>query len=121
MKEHNLNCPQIPDHTYRIIIGCSGSGKTNAILNLACQQPGIDKIYLHAKDLYEAKHVLLIKKCYGSGLKHFNESKPTFEYSNDMNDIYEHIEEYNPFKKHKVLIALDDMIFGMLTTKKLFQ
>ena len=30
IKGHNLNWPQIPDHPYRIlIIGCSGSGKTN--------------------------------------------------------------------------------------------
>ena len=30
-KEHNLNWPQIPDHPYRtLIIGGSGSGKTNS-------------------------------------------------------------------------------------------
>ena len=33
--EHNSNWPYIPDHPYRIlIIGGSGSGKTNALLNL---------------------------------------------------------------------------------------
>ena len=34
--EHNLNCPYIPDYPYsnNIIIGGSGSGKTNALLNL---------------------------------------------------------------------------------------
>ena len=33
-KEHNKNWPFIPDHTHRLlIIGCSGSGKTNAMLN----------------------------------------------------------------------------------------
>ena len=32
---HNRNCPYIPDHSYRIlIIGGSGSGKTNVLLNL---------------------------------------------------------------------------------------
>ena len=34
-RKHNPNCPYIPDHSYRIlIIGGSGSGKTNALLNL---------------------------------------------------------------------------------------
>ena len=45
--QHNLNSPYIPDHSYRIlIIGGSGSGKTNALLNLINNQPDIDKIYL---------------------------------------------------------------------------
>ena len=65
IKEHNLNWQQIPDHPYRIlIIGCSGSGKTNALLNLISQQLGIDKNYLYAKDLYESKYLLLITKRY---------------------------------------------------------
>ena len=35
-KEHNKKCPFIPDHPYRIlIIGGSGSGKKNALLNFA--------------------------------------------------------------------------------------
>ena len=45
--------PYILDHPYRIlIIGGSGSGKTNASLNLINYQLDIDKIYLHAKDRY---------------------------------------------------------------------
>ena len=44
--EHNLKWPYIPDHPYRIIIGCSGSGKTNALLHLANNELDIDKIYL---------------------------------------------------------------------------
>ena len=60
--EHNKNWPYIPDHPYRIlIIGGSGSGKTNVLLNLIENQPDIDKIYLHAKDPYEAKYQCLIK------------------------------------------------------------
>ena len=48
--EHNPKWPYIPDHPYRIlIIGSSGSGKTNALLNLINNQPDIDKIYLYAK------------------------------------------------------------------------
>ena len=55
--EHNLKRPYVPDHPYRIIItGDSGSGKTNALLNLINNQPDIAKIYLYAKDPYEAKY-----------------------------------------------------------------
>ena len=52
--EHNSKWPYIPDHPYRIlIVGGSGSGKTNALLNLINNQPDIDKIYLYAKDPYD--------------------------------------------------------------------
>ena len=62
IKEHNLNWPQIPDYPYRIlIIGDSGSRKTNLSFNLISQQPDIDKIYLYAIDPYEAKYQLLIR------------------------------------------------------------
>ena len=62
-KEHNEKWPYIPDHPYRIlIIGGSGSGKTNALLNLIKEQDDIDKIYLYAKDLSEPKYEFLIKK-----------------------------------------------------------
>ena len=54
--KQNLKWPYIPYHPYRIlIIGGFGSGKTNALLNLTNNQPDIDKIYLQAKDPYEAK------------------------------------------------------------------
>ena len=46
-RKHNLNWSYIADHPYRIlIIGGSGSGKTNALLNLIEDQPDTDKIYL---------------------------------------------------------------------------
>ena len=58
--EHNLKCPYILDHPYRIlIIGGSASGKKNALLSLINNQPDIDKIYLCAKDPYEAKYQYL--------------------------------------------------------------
>ena len=61
--EHNLKWPHIPDHPYRIlIIGGSGSGKTNALLNLINNQPDIDKIYLYANDPSEKKCQYLINK-----------------------------------------------------------
>ena len=44
IKEHNPNWPKTPDHPHRIlIIGGSGSGKTNALLNLINHEPDIDK------------------------------------------------------------------------------
>ena len=63
-EDHNLKCLYIPDHSYSmLIIGGSGSGKTNALLNLVKEQDSdslIDKIYLYAKDLNELKYQFLI-------------------------------------------------------------
>ena len=96
-RKRNPNWSYIPDHPYRIlIIGGSGSGKTNALLNLINNQPDIDKIYLYAKDSYEDKYQLLINKRESIELKHFNEPKAFIEYSNDMYDVYGNINDYNP-------------------------
>ena len=74
--EHNENWPYIPDHPYRIlIVGGSGSGKTNVLLNLIEKQPVIDKIYLYGKDPYEAKYQYLINKGKTVGIDHFNDRK----------------------------------------------
>ena len=74
--KHNSKCSYIPDHPYRVLIkGGSGSGKTNVLLNLLNNQPDIDKIYLYAKDPYEAKYQFLIKKRESTGLKRFNDHK----------------------------------------------
>ena len=87
-RKHNLNWSYIPDHPYRIlIIGGSGSWKTNTLLNLINNQPDIDKMYLYAKDLYEPKYPFLINKRESIGLKHFNDPKASFEDSDDMRDV----------------------------------
>ena len=108
IKEHNSNWPQIPKDPYIILIfGGFRSGKTNSLFNLISKQPDIDKTYLYAKDPYEAKYQFLINKQEFKGLKNLNYSKGFIEYSNDMDDIYKNIEEYNPNKKRKILIVLD--------------
>ena len=117
--KHNSKCPYIPDHPCRIlIIGGSGSGKTNALLNLINNQPDIDKIYWYAKDPYKAKYQFLINKRESAGLKHFNDPKAFIEYSNDMQDVYKNIDKYNIDKERKILIVFDDMIADIINNKK---
>ena len=118
--KHNKNWPYILDHPYRIlIIGGSGSGKTNLLLNLIENQPDIDKIYLYAKDPYESKYQYLINKREGAGIIYFDDPKAFIKYSNDMQDVYKNIDDYNPDKENKILIVLDDMIADMIHNKKL--
>ena len=85
--EHNSKWPYIPSHPYRIlVVGSSGSGKTNALLNLINNRLDIDKIYLYAKDPYEAKYQYLINKREKVGLDHFKDPNALMEYSNDMEE-----------------------------------
>ena len=148
--ENNKSWSYIPDHPYRIlIIGGSGSGKTNALLHLIDNETDIDKIQLYVKDPYEAKYKFLIKKRESTGLNHFNDPKTFIEYYNDMQDFYKNIDEYNDpkafieysndmedeynieysndmqdaykdiDKKRKILILFDDMIADIINNKKL--
>ena len=88
-------------------------------MNLINNQPDIHKIYLYTKDHYETKYQYLIKKKEKVGLNHFNDLKAFMEYSNDMQDVYKNIEDYNPGTKRKILIVFDDMIADMINNKKL--
>ena len=118
--KHNSNWLYIPDHPYRIlIIGGSGSEKANALFNVINNQPDIDKIYLYAKDPYEAKYQFLINKRESTALKHFIDPKVFIEYSNDMKDVYKDINKYNIDKERKILIVFDDMIADMINNNKL--
>ena len=74
---------------------------------------------MHAKDPYEGKYKFLINKRESIGLKHFNDPKTFVEYSNDMQDVYKNIEEYNVDKERKILIVFDGMIPDMINNKKL--
>ena len=89
------------------------------MLNLINHKPDIDKIYIYAKDPYEAKYRLLINRRVNTDLKYLNDTKAFIEFSNNMDDIYKNIEEYNPHKKPKILIVFNDMISDMLSIKKL--
>ena len=61
-KKHNEKWPYIPDHPDRIlIIGGSGSGKTNTLLNLINEQNDIDKVYSYVRDLNEPKYKVVLK------------------------------------------------------------
>ena len=103
-KKHSKKWPFIPDHPYRIlIIGTSGSGKTNALLNLIKEQDDIDKIYLYAKDLSEPKYEFLIKKHEDVGIKYYNDPNAFIECSNRMDDVYQNIDDYNLSTKKKNL------------------
>ena len=78
------------------------------MLNIINKELDIEKIYLYAKDQFEAKHQLLISKRENTDLKYFNDSNAFIEYSDDMDDFDKNIEGYNPNKKRKILIVFDD-------------
>ena len=93
-----------------LIIGPSGSGKTNTLLNLIIDLHPIDKIYLYAKDLHEPKYEYLINKREQVGIKNLNDPHAFIEYSDDMNDVLNDINNYNKNRDKKVLIVFDDMV-----------
>ena len=104
-----------------LIIGPSGSGKTNTLLHLINNLNPIDKIYLYAKDLSEPKDEFLINKREQAGIKNLNDPHAFIKYSDDMNDVYENINnknknrdkknrDKNKNRDKKVLIVFDDMI-----------
>ena len=78
------------------------------MLNLINNQPGIDKIYLYAKDPYEAKYQFLINKRERVGINRLNDPKKFIEYFNNMHKVYKDIGKYNSDKQNKILIVFDD-------------
>ena len=84
-----------------LIIGQSSSGKTNTLLHLINNFRPIDKIYLYAKDTDEKKYQYLINKREQVGIKNLNDPHTFIEYSNDMNDVLEVINNYNKNRDKK--------------------
>ena len=109
----------------KLIIGISGSGKANYILNSIQKESSIqkdnnvvDKIYLYAKDLEKPKYKLLINKREKAEID-FNDDPTDFiEPSNSMDDTLSNIEDYNKKRRRKVLIIFDDMISHVISDKK---
>ena len=93
-----------------LIIGPSGYGKTNTLLHLISNLHPIHKIYLYAKDIHEPKYEYLINKREQAGMKNLNDPHDFIEYSDDMNDVIDDINDYNKNRDKKVLIVFDDMI-----------
>ena len=92
------------DWPFRMLfIGPSGSGKTNTLLHLINDLHPIDKIYLYAKDIHEPKYEYLINKREQVGIKNLNDPHAFIEYSDDMNDVLDDINDYNKNRDKKVL------------------
>ena len=99
------------DWPFRIlIIAPSGSGKTNTLLHLINKLHSIDTIYLYVKDLHEPKYEYLINKREQAGIKNLSVPHAFIEYSDDMNDVPDDINNYNTNRDKKVVIVFDDMI-----------
>ena len=101
-----------------LIIGPSGSGKANTLLHLIKNLHPIDKIYLYAKDIDEKKYQYLINIREQAWIKNLNDPKAFIEYSDDMNDALDNINNYNKNRDKKVLIVFDDMIADNLRSEK---
>ena len=72
---------------------------------------------MYAKDPYEAKYQFLINKRESTRLKYINDPKAFIKYSNDMQDVYKSIVEYNTDIERKILIVFDDMIADVIKIK----
>ena len=108
------------DWPYRkLIIGSSGSGKTNYLLNSMQRYYNIVyKIYLYSKDLEEPKYKLLIDRREQAGIRFNNDPTAFIEYSNSMDDILSNTEDYNKNRKRKILIIFDDMISHIMSDRR---
>ena len=109
------------DHNWpfrMLIIGPSGSGKINTLFHLIKNFHPINIIYLYAKDTDEKKYQYLISKREQAGIKNLNDPHAFIEYSNDMNDVLDDINNYNNNRDKKVLIIFDDMIADVMRSEK---
>ena len=82
------------------------------------QRPDIDKIYLYVKDPFKSKYQLLISGREKVGIEILKNSKAFIDYSQKIDDVFEHFEDYSQRKKRRVLIVFDDMIVDKKSNKK---
>ena len=124
INKHNFNWSKIPDHPHRILItGGSSSGKTKTFFNLIKQQDIdncsiIDKIQIYVKAPYDTKYQYLIKNTWKNGPDNLKDPKAFIEYSNNLQDVYQNIAEYNQIRKCNILAVFDDMIANKISNKK---
>ena len=118
---HNPSWLYISDCLYRIlIIGYSGSDKTNVLLNsIKHQRPDIGNTYLFVKIPFKSKYQSLINGREKSGIKKLKSLKAFTDYSQKSDAVYENLEDYNLTKKRKVLIAFHDMITDVIANKQI--
>ena len=118
---HNPNWLYISDCLYRIlIIGYSGSDKTNVLLNsVKHQRPDIGNTYLFVKIPFKSKYQSLINGREKSGIKKLKSLKAFIDYSQKIDAVYENLVDYNLTKKRKVLIAFHDMITDVIANKQI--
>ena len=74
-------------------------------------------MYLYVKDRFESKYQLLINGREKVRIEHFKSSKAFNNYSQAIDNVYKNLEDYNPTKKRRVLIAFDDLIALMKSNK----
>ena len=82
------------------------------------QRPDIDKIYLYVKDPFKSKYQLLISGREKVGIEILKNSKAFIDYSQKIDDVFEHFKDYSQRKKRRVLIVFDDMIVDKKSNKK---
>ena len=82
------------------------------------QRPDIDKIYLYVKDPFKSKYQLLISGREKVGIEILTNSKAFIDYSQKIDDVFEHFKDYRQRKKRRVLIVFDDMIVDKKSNKK---
>ena len=107
---NNKSSSESNDWPFRmLIIGPSGSGKTNTLFHLKNNIHPIDKIYLYTKDTDKKMYQFLTKKREQAGLQNLNDPHAFIEYSNDMDDLFDNIDDCNKNRDKKVLEIFDDM------------
>ena len=106
----NKNTSSSEDNNWPFRMLIVRSGKSNTLLHLINNLHPIDKIFLYAKDIHEPKYEYLINKREQTGIKNLNDPHAFIEYSDDMNDVLDDINDYNKNRDKKVLIVFDDMI-----------